>query len=63
MCCSTHCSRDKYLARPVINKKGYKEIIFCPCLVLREARTKLDKIKLMILNTYLLTYSVVQSPS
>ena len=29
----THCSRDKHLARPHINKKKYKEIIFLPCLV------------------------------
>ena len=30
---STHWSRDKHLARPVINKKKYKEIIFLPCFV------------------------------
>ena len=44
---STHCSRDKHFARPLINKKKWKEIIFLPCLVLRKARTKHDKIKLM----------------
>jgi len=47
MYCSTHCSRDKHLASPVIYQKKWKEIIFLPCLVLREARTKHDKIKLM----------------
>jgi len=29
----THCSRDKHLAWPVINKKKWKEIIFLPCPV------------------------------
>jgi len=27
-----HCSWDKYLARPLKNKKIWKEIIFLPCL-------------------------------
>ena len=47
MCYSTHCSRDKHLARPGINKKKWKEIIFLPCLVLRQAKTKHDKIELV----------------
>jgi len=35
-CCihdPTHCSRDKHLARPHINKKKWKEAISLPCLV------------------------------
>ena len=30
---ATHCSRDKHLARPQINKKRWNETIFLPCLV------------------------------
>jgi len=32
-CQPTHCSRDKHLARSLINKKKHKETIFLRCLV------------------------------
>jgi len=35
----THCSRDT-LTESSYKQKKWKEIIFLPCLVLREARTK-----------------------
>jgi len=35
----THCSRDT-LSESSYKQKKLKEIIFLPCLVLREARTK-----------------------
>ena len=38
-CCSTHWSRDT-LNKSSYKQKELKEIIFLPCLVLREARTK-----------------------
>ena len=40
----THCSRDKHLARPHINKKKWKETIFLPCLIclLRKTSKFLD---------------------
>ena len=39
MCCSIHCSRDT-LSESGYKQRKWKEIIFLPCLVLREARTK-----------------------
>ena len=33
ICQPTHCSRDKHLARSLINKKKHKETIFLRCLV------------------------------
>jgi len=39
MCCSAHCSCDT-LSESSYKQKKWKEIIFLPCLVLREARTK-----------------------
>ena len=35
----THCSRDT-LSESSYKQKKWKEVIFLPCLVLREARTK-----------------------
>jgi len=35
----THCSRDT-LSESSYKQRKWKEIIFLPCLVLREARTK-----------------------
>ena len=39
-CVAPHTALAIYLASPIINKKELEEIIFVPCLVLREARTK-----------------------
>ena len=39
-CVPPRNARAIHLASPVINKEKQKEIIFLPCLVLREARTK-----------------------
>jgi len=47
---STHCSRDKHLARPVINKKKWKEIIFSHAW--SEERWELSMIKLSLWLTY-----------
>jgi len=67
---STHCSRDKHLVRPLINKQKWKETIFLPCLVclLRngsvnkeyelQERRELSMIKLSLW----LTYSTYKNP-
>ena len=39
MCGSTHCLRDT-LSESSYKQRKWKEIIFLPCLVLREAKTK-----------------------